>query len=73
MRAQLNEVLPKYYRLRLGICPAGERALDLLTHRGCLKLAKTVTRFISNMSLSDDRSTSTSLVSTASSSPTDTH
>ena len=68
MRAQLNEVLPKYYRVRLGICPGGSKALDLLTEIGVLRISQAMTRFVSNLALSttDD---DTSIVTTASSSP----
>ena len=52
VRAQLIEELPNYFKLRLGICPAGDRALDLLTEVGASRIAETMIRFVSNVKLS---------------------
>lgn len=72
VRAQLHEELPNFYRLRLGVCPAGDKALDITTEVGALRVVETMVRFIANVNLchGDNESTTTTVHTTASNSPT---
>lgn len=66
------EMVPKFYRLKLGICPGGTKALDILTQTGAMRIIETMARFISHVPISEDdnsNSTTSSLATTASNSP----
>ena len=69
MKAQLNEVLPKYFRVRLGICPDGSKALDILTEIGARRIIETMTRFISDVPMVGSTDDDSTIVTTASNSP----